>query len=149
MRYQELASVYEKLESTTKKLEKRDILADLYKHCESNLSRVVLLSMGIVVTGEQELGLASEMVKRIIAKCCGANEKELTKKLKETGDLGLTAEFFAAHKKQQTLGKKTLTVNKVFENLEKLPSVTGNGSQDKKVALVEPEKKVKNGTRIF
>ena len=135
MQYKELAEVYEQLEATTKKLEKRDILADLYKHC-SDLAEVVLLSMGTVVTGEQELGIASELMKRIIIKSCGVSEKELNRKFKETGDLGLTTEFLVANKKQRTLAKRELTIDKVFNNLKKLPEITGPGSQESKIALV-------------
>lgn len=135
MKYSALARVYEQLEATTKKLEKRDILADLYKKADP-LNQVVLLSMGTVTTRE-ELGLASEMVKRIIVKSSGTSDKELTKKFKETGDLGSAAEFFIEHKKQQSLGRRELTVEKVFENLKKLPEISGSGSQEKKIDLVK------------
>ncbi|MEM7819686.1 MAG: ATP-dependent DNA ligase [Candidatus Aenigmatarchaeota archaeon] len=138
MKYIELAELYEKLEKTTKKLEKRDILADFYKKCPvEKLYKVVLLSMGVVFpAGELELGIASEMMKRIIIKTCGISEHELTKKFKETGDLGSTAEFFIKNKRQKTLAKKELTIDIVFDNLRKLPEITGKGSQDKKMELV-------------
>jgi DNA ligase-1 len=137
MRYSTLADVYEQLEGTTKKLEKRDMLAELYKDCPAEqLYRVVLLSMGIVVTGEQELGIANEMMRRIIMRTYGASEAEFIKKFKDTGDLGLTAEYFSGHRRQRTLAKKELTIDHVFENLQKLPGLVGSGSQDKKVALV-------------
>ncbi|MCX6819035.1 MAG: ATP-dependent DNA ligase [Candidatus Aenigmarchaeota archaeon] len=137
MEYRRLVEVYEKLEATTKKLEKRDILSEFYKNCsEEDLSKVVLLSMGIVLTGELELGIAREMVKRIIIKSTGSSESELMKKFKETGDLGATAEYFIQHRKQYSLGKRTLTVEKVFNNLRQLPEITGSGSQERKISLV-------------
>jgi len=138
MRYSELAELYENLESTTKKLEKRDILAEFYKKCPSDkLYKVVMLSMGIVYPqGADVLGIASEMMKRIIIKTCGISDNELNKKFKETGDLGLTAEHFIKNKKQRTLAKRELTINLVFDNLKKLPEITGSGSQDKKTQLV-------------
>jgi DNA ligase-1 len=135
MKYQNLVEVYEKLEGTTKKLEKRDILSAFYRSCsEADLNKIVLLSMGIVL--DEELGIASEMMKRIIMKSTACSERELAKKFRETGDLGLTAEFFVANKKQRTLTKRELKVDKVFENLKKLPEITGSGSQEKKIALV-------------
>jgi len=137
MRYSQLADIYEQLEETRKKLQKRDILAEFYKSCPTEqLSKVVLLSMGIVVTGEQELGIANEMMRRIVSRTYGFSETDVVKKFKETGDLGLTAEYFSSHRKQKTLAKKELTVDHVFENLEKLPGIIGTGSQDKKVSLV-------------
>jgi DNA ligase-1 len=134
MRYIELAELYQRLENTAKKLEKRDILADFYRR-SSDLEKVVSLSMGIVSTTE-ELGLARGLIKKIIMKSYGISETDLTKKFKETGDLGKTAEFFAANKRQRTLAEKQLAVDKVFENLTQLPGVTGQGSQERKQQLV-------------
>jgi len=134
MRYSQLAALYSKLEKTPGKLEKRNTLAAFYKQCDE-LEKVVLLSMGLVSTTE-EMGLARGLVKRIVMKAYGASEKELTRKFKETGDLGKTAEFFAANKHQTTLSSKELTVEKVFDNLSKLPFVTGLGSQERKQQLM-------------
>src|SRR3989338_3080175 len=134
MRYIELARLYERLEGTAKKLEKRDILAEFYKRCD-DLEKVVLMSTGVVSTTE-ELGIARGMIKKVVMKAYGVEEKEMTKKFKETGDLGSTAEFFAGHKRQKSLLSKELTIEKVFENLNELPNVTGQGSQERKQQLV-------------
>ncbi len=138
MKYSELAHVYGQLEKTAKKLEKRDILAEFYKKTRKDeLRTVVLLSMGIVFpAGEQELGVSREILKRVILKTYGVQERELTKKFKETGDLGLVAEHFAKNKKQRSLLKKELTTGKVFDNLSKLPEMTGSGSLERKISLV-------------
>lgn len=138
MRYAKLVECYEKLKKTTKKLEKRDILAELYRDCEEHdLYRVTLLSMGAVFSaGGLELGIAEEMIKRVIARIAGAGEADVTKKFKETGDLGLAAEQLLKNKKQLSLGKKELTVEKVFENLRKLPEISGTGSQERKLTLI-------------
>ena len=137
MLYKELAVYYERLENTPKKLEKADILAELYSRSGSALSKIVLLSMGIVYSqGELDLGIAAEMMKRVISKCCGASEKDLEKKFKETGDLGLSAEFFISRKKQLTLARKELTVDMVFGNLRKLPEISGKSSQERKISLI-------------
>ena len=137
MRYSELVKYYERLEATPKKLEKRDILSELYKHSD-DLEIVVPLTMGVIFpAGQMELGIAREMIRRIIAKTYGIDENAVIKKFKETGDLGLTAEFFASHRKQTSLGRKDLTVSHVFENLRKLPEIGGKGSQERKIALVQ------------
>lgn len=133
MKFLQFAKLYEELESTTKKLEKRDILADFYSKA-GDLYMSVTLSTGSV--GDKELGVAAEMMKRAIARATGAGSKELVETFKKTGDLGLTVEKLMENRKQQTLSKKALTAEKVFENLGKLPDVTGAGSQDKKVSLV-------------
>lgn len=138
MRYSRLAEMYKRLEATTKKLEKAGILADFYKGCpDSELYKAVVLSMGTVFPrGEQELGIASEMMKRIIAKVTGASDKDVVEQFKRTGDLGSAAEKLLSRRKQETLSKKELTIDLVFDNLRKLPEISGAGSQEKKINLV-------------
>lgn len=139
MKYSKLVEAYQALDKTAKKLEKRDILAELYKGTPSDrLYKVVHLSLGWIVmpTGRVELGIAREMMLRIIEKTYGATSAEAVRKFKETGDLGLVAEHFDKHRKQKGLGKKELTVDLVFDNIMKLPEISGTGSQEKKVSLV-------------
>ena len=138
MLYNKLADYYERLESTTRGLEKREILAELYSSVPDRLlPGIVLLSMGTVYNqGEEDLGIAEEMLKRSIAKAFGVSVHDVEKKFKEKGDLGLVAEHFISHRKQATLARKELTVSMVFENLRKLPEVSGSGSQDRKISLI-------------
>ncbi len=136
MHYSKLADLYEKLEGTAKKLEKRDILAEFYKHSD-NLSSVVMMSTGSVFpAGSLDLGIAREMMKRIIAKSSGSSLEAVNKVFKETGDLGLTAEKLVQKKKQSSLASHVLTVDKVFSNLRELPNLVGKGSQERKIDLV-------------
>ena len=137
MDYSELVEIYEKLESTSGKLDKTEILANFFRRVsEDELASVVLLATGSVYTkkDQKELGIAGNMMKKIIEKVCGVSD--INKKYKETGDLGLTAAFFLRNKRQQTLGKKSLTVDKVMANLRKLPEITGAGTQDRKSDMV-------------
>ena len=121
MDYSELVRAYEKLEATAKKLEKRDILAGFFLNTKGgNLYKAVHLSMGVVPTGEAEIGVAEKMVIKIIEHAYGADEKEITGKFKELGDLGSAAEYFAGYRKQRLLGKKNLTIDLVFDNIQKL-----------------------------
>jgi DNA ligase-1 len=137
MKYSRLVEVYQALEKTSKKLEKRDALAELYKATPPDkLYKVTHLSLGWMPTGAAELGIAREMMLRIIEKTYGASPDEAVKKFKETGDLGLVAEYFDRHRKQKGLGKKELTIDLVFDNIMKLPEISGQGSQEKKIALV-------------
>ena len=136
MKYTELVEIYEKLEATTKKLEKRDILAEFYKKCGKDLYKATLLSMGVVVTGDQDLGVAKEMLKKIILKAYGVDDKDFVKKFKDLGDLGLTAEYFAKNRKQKSFIRKDLTLDHVFDNIHKLTEVIGQGSQERKINLV-------------
>lgn len=139
MLYNRLVSLYESLDATTKKLEKAEILANFYSSIAvEELEKVVLLSQGIVFPkGTKELGIAAKLMLQAISKSYGITENEVMKQFKQKGDVGLVAEYFAEHKKQHSLSSKTLTVDKVYDNLQRLPDVVGSGSQDKKLSLLK------------
>ncbi|MBI2543039.1 MAG: ATP-dependent DNA ligase [Candidatus Aenigmarchaeota archaeon] len=139
MDYSVLTELYEKLENVPSKLTKTAILVEfLRKVPTSELQKVVLLVQGRVYPSysEQELGIASQMMMKAISKATGLTVSHVEDKLKRTGDLGLSAEESVKSKKQSTLLKRKLTVDYVFENLRKLSTVTGSGSQDKKLNII-------------
>jgi len=139
MDYSILADKYEKLESVPSKLTKADIIAKFLKEVSANdLSKIVLLLQGLVYPSysEYELGIATQMMIKAIAKTSGFSTDKVEGIFKKTGDLGLTAEKCVEGKKQISLLKKKLTVDHVFENLQKLATITGEGSQDRKLNLI-------------
>jgi len=139
MEYLILADTYEKLEETSAKLSKTSILSGLFSNTSSEeLSKVVLLAMGRAFPSysEFELGIATQMMIKAISKATGFSTKEIIKKFKETGDLGLVSESCIKSKKQTILFKKKLTVDIVFQNLQKLAYITGVGSQERKLNLI-------------
>ncbi len=139
MEYSELAKIYENLEKISSKHGKRDILADMLKKSDTEkLDKIVLLATGKVfpTISSEELGVAENMMKRAIAKATGYSEKKITEEFKNVGDLGKVAEKLVKSKTQLTLMKKKLTVEKVFESLQKLPEITGKGSQERKLSII-------------
>ena len=139
MEYSELAGKYEKLESVSSKLTKTDIIAEFLKSVTSNeLSKIVLLLQGRVFPSysESELGIATQMMIRAVSKASGFSTGKIEEMFKKTGDLGLTAEQCIKSKRQSSLLKKKLTVDHIFENLQKLSIISGEGSQDKKLDLI-------------
>lgn len=137
MLYRELADYYERLEKTPKKLEKAEILSEMYSRSGNALSKVVLLSMGTVYSQPgYDLGIASEMMKKSIARSYGVSGKEVDKKFKETGDLGTAAQLLVSHRSQITLAHRDLTVEMVFSNIRKLPEISGHKSQERKALLI-------------
>src|SRR3990172_4412854 len=133
MRYSVLAETYEELEKVSSKLKKTEILSNLLKETPTNLlPKVVLLASGVVFpswSGE-EIGVANQLMMRAIAKATGASENEIIDRFKKTGDLGSAIEEL--QKKQRSLIKRELTVEKVFENLASIAKQTGSGSQERK-----------------
>ncbi|MFQ6020988.1 MAG: ATP-dependent DNA ligase [Candidatus Aenigmatarchaeota archaeon] len=139
MKYQILTDYYEKLEKTSKKLEKTDIIAELLKKTSHNsINKVVRLIRGSVFPewSDEEMGVADKLMIKAIAKAYGASEREVVNNFKKTGDLGTTAEYLNKLKRQRTLGKKELTINKVFEDMEKIAKQSGAGSQERKLNLI-------------
>jgi len=139
MDYSKLASVYEQLEKTTKKLEKRDIVADFFKDCPAEeLPIVALLVQGRIFPAwsEAELGVAENIMVKTLAKTAGLAEKEVKQDIRKHGDVGEGAEDIILKKKQSTLASRKLTVKKVHENLLKIPEQSGSGAIELKISIL-------------
>jgi ATP-dependent DNA ligase I len=139
MKYSLLAEVYEKLENTSSRLGKVDSIASLLEEAPPELlSKVALLVQGTVFPAweEKEIGIATQLMVKAIAQASGFPEGEVKKGFSKVGDLGLVIEELVGRKKQRTLLSKQLSVEKVFDNLQRMASVEGKGSVDRKLALV-------------
>jgi len=139
MKYSELADFYERLENTQSKLEKADILAELFLKCgKDELSKAVFLARGRVFPAysEEVIGIADQLMIKAIARATGFSVGDVEEKFKDFGDLGLASSYFVERRKQTTLLTRKLTVEKVFENLRELPEITGFRSQEKKMDLI-------------
>jgi DNA ligase 1 len=138
MEYSTLVEFYEKLENTTKRLEKTFITSQLLQETkESDLKQVIYLIQGRVfpVYDPRELGISTRLVIKAISQATGSHTESIEKLWNEKGDLGLVAEKLITSKKQTTLFSSKLTVQKVFSNLEVLASLEGQGTVSKKVGL--------------
>ncbi len=138
MDYGELARVYENLGKTTKRLEKRDILAELFRNAGKDLKDVVYLAQGKVfpLWDERKIGFSSRLMIKALNQATGITGNEIEKSLNKYGDLGKVAEDLVARKKQHTLMSSTLTVDKVFSNIRKLATMEGQGTVNRKTQLV-------------
>jgi len=139
LKYSLIADAYEKIEATTKRLEMTDYLVELLKNTPKELiDKVVYLTQGKLYPDFMgiEIGVAEKLAIRAIAKASGHSEKEIEEDLKKTGDIGETAQNFIAKKKQVTLFQQPLTVQKVYETLDKMAKATGEGAMDLKVSLL-------------
>ena len=136
MKYSVLVGVYECLEATTKRLEKTFILSEFLKSSDDDL--VVLLVQGRVFPNwdARELGMAARLLLKAISLATGSSLEEMELSWKEIGDLGTVAAELIKKKSQSTLFSQPLTVQKVFDNLQKLAEMKGAGTVDRKVQLV-------------
>jgi DNA ligase-1 len=139
MEYIVLTELYEKLEATSKRLEKTKLLSEFLKDCpKKEIDRIMLLVQGLVYpkTDERKIGVASKLIVKALNVATGIDSDDIEKSWKKTGDLGSTAEDLIKKKKQHTLFSSDLTVEKVFKNIQKLAMVEGTGSTDIKLKMI-------------
>jgi len=139
MKYAELVEIYEKIESTTKRLEMTDLLVEiLRKASRESIDKVIYLTQGKLYpdfTGV-EIGVADKLVIKSLAQVSGKTEEGIAKIFNKTGDLGKTAEEILQKKSQLTLFHRPLTVDIVYTSFDKMAKATGSGSVDTKIRYV-------------
>ncbi len=143
MEYSIMAKTYQRIEGTSKRLEMTDYLVELFKSTPSEvIDKVIYLTQGKLYPDYVgiELGLAEKLAIKAISKATGIGENTLKDMLKKHGDLGTVAQEAIGKKRQMTLfsfeEQNSLSVEKVYENFEKIARAEGAGSQDRKVQLL-------------
>ncbi len=139
MKYQQLAELYEKVSSTTKRLEKTEILANFLKKVSETNKDIMYLLVGDIYPeyDERKIGISNQIAIQAISKSTGNSKENIVKEWKKIGDLGKVAEKLSKEKKQSTLlSAGQLTIKKVLENLRKLPELEGKGTINKKLSLI-------------
>jgi DNA ligase-1 len=139
MEYIELVNIYEKLESTTKRLEKTHYISEFLKGItREDVAQIVLLLQGKLFPtwDDRKIGVASRLILKAVSTATGTSIEKIESDWKKTGDIGLVAERLVKTKKQSTLFSHHLSVKKVFDNLRKLAALQGAGTVDRKVGLI-------------
>jgi DNA ligase-1 len=139
MRYSKLCDLYESVSGTTKRLEKTDIIAKFLKELSESDKDALYLLLGEIYADydEKRIGISNQLVIKAISKSTGISNEKVVNEWKTIGDLGKVAEKLISKKKQSTLSSHSdLTVQKVLENLRKLPGLEGKGTVEKKISLI-------------
>lgn len=139
MRYSVIADAYERIEATTKRLEMTDLLVDLLKNTPRDvIDKVAYLTQGRIYPDfvGVEIGVAEKLAIKALARASGTRESEIGEDLKRTGDVGETGQKLIANKKQVTFFQPPLTVEKVYEVLDKMAKTSGSGAVDLKLSLL-------------
>ncbi|MFQ5974692.1 MAG: ATP-dependent DNA ligase [Candidatus Hydrothermarchaeales archaeon] len=139
MDYSELTKVYEELEATTSKLEKAEIISNFLGRIPRDLLSIVpLLVMGEVFPewSPLELGIGPSLLYDSISFVSGKNKKEIENMLREEGDVGLATERIFEKKIQTSLSYRKLSIKDVYQTFEKISTISGSRSQDKKIKLI-------------
>lgn len=139
MDYSLITDSYQKIESTTKRLEMTDHLVELLKRTPKDvIAKVVYLTQGKLYPDfvGVEMGVAEKLAVKAVARASGQRESVLTIDLQKSGDLGETSEKALLNRKQSTFFSKKLTVEQVYATLEKMARLSGSGTVDTKLALL-------------
>ena len=139
MNYAIIADAYEKIEATTKRLEMTSLLVELLKATpKSEIAKVVYLTQGKIYPDfvDLQIGVAEKLAVRALSRASGRKEPEIEVDLRKSGDIGESGQNFLTNRKQVTFGRKTLTVEKVYETLDKMAKTTGSGAIDTKMAML-------------
>ncbi len=139
MKYQELVDVYSALEATTKRLEKTDIIADYLKKLDADtIGKVALLLRGGVFPAwsSEEIGIGAKLVERAVAEAVGTTQSDVEDAVRDEGDIGLACIKLYAKKSQMTFFSQPLTINFVFDSLQKLSKISGSRSTNRKISII-------------
>jgi len=139
LKYAEIAEAYEKIEATTKRLEMTDLLVNLLKNTPKDIiDKVVYLTQGKIYPDFVgiEIGIAEKLAIKALARVSGRKETGIEEDLNKTGDIGETAQKLIASKKQVTFFHQPLTVQRVYDTLDKMAKASGSGAIDTKVSLL-------------
>lgn len=136
MEYKKFCELYQKIASTTKRLEKIDILSDFISSIDD--SDVIYLLLGNVFPdySQKELGISQQILIKSISKSFGIKTTEVVNEFKRLGDIGDVSEFLISKNNQSALFCQELTTRKVMENLKKIATLEGKGAVDKKISLI-------------
>ena len=139
MKFSIISDAFQKMESTSKRLELTDILVKLIQEIpEDIISKAVYLIQGKLRPNFEgvELGIAEKLVMKAMSKSSGIPLKKIEDDYNKGGDLGQTAENILQQKIQTTFASETITLEKVYETLFKISSLEGKGSQEMKMRYV-------------
>jgi DNA ligase-1 len=140
MEFSTLVRYYEQLESTTKRLEMRDILVQLFKEAEEEeIDKIAYLTLGTLYPAYVgvELGVAEKLAIRALRLVTGVDESRIEDLLNKVGDLGQVAEELLSQKKSQlVLFTQPLTVLDVYNKLDKVARISGEGAIENKVKIL-------------
>lgn len=139
MIFREVVKVFEEIEKRSGRIEITELLAGLFSKVSPEEGRKIayLLQEKLAPSYEGlELGVGDRFSLQAISLATGYNLKEVENEYKRLGDLGLCAEFFLNKKKQLSLTKNELSIDKVYDTLIKIAKASGEGSQNIKIKLL-------------
>ena len=138
--FQEFSKFCESVERISSTLEKTAKISGFIKEIddEDDLYNTILFLMGRVHPewSEKDVGIGIGLIYEALRVSTGVEKRIIENLVREKGDFGLSAEEVVRKKKQTSLFSEELTVKKVREVLDEISSLTGEGSQKRKIILL-------------
>ncbi len=139
MKYKQLVEVYERLEGTSKRLEKVDIISEFLKKVKKDeLKEIVYLIEGRIFPewDKRKIGFSNRLMIKALSSGSGESFESIEDLFRKKGDLGLVAEEVFHRKKQSTLSTRKLESDSVMDNIRKLAGLEGKGTVDRKIRFI-------------
>lgn len=154
MKFKDLAELFSKLESTSKRLEMIEILSNFFQKIKKSgefddLDKIIYLLQGKLVSNIKQapkIGIAEKMIIEALSTPSGVKSDRIKEVLIKKGDIGLAAEYILSKKKKQKSflefsennldEKKSLEIYEIYSALQRMSKMEGTGSQDKKLGVL-------------
>ena len=136
MDFADIAKMFDRLESTSARLEMTAILADFFRTVPiDELRDLVYIIQGKLHPDfyQIEFGMADRLILKAIAFTSGTPEAKVEEMWLKEGDTGTVAETLIGKKKQMTLFSEPLTFARVVKGLAQIETAEGKDSQDLKM----------------
>lgn len=133
MYFFELADYFEQLEATSSRLSLIDILSQVFADVDAReVPLVSYLLQGRIAPFYEptEIGMAEKSVAAAIARISGNDKDDVLKLYAKAGDLGTVAQDLIKSKTSR------LTVQEVFEQLQKISQFKGEGTIENKISTL-------------
>ena len=133
MYFFELADYFEQLEATSSRLSLIDILSQVFADVDAReVPLVSYLLQGRIAPFYEptEIGMAEKSVAAAIARIAGNDKDDVLKLYAKAGDLGTVAQDLIKSKTSR------LTVQEVFEQLQKISQFKGEGTIENKISTL-------------
>ena len=131
-----MVEAYQKIQATTKRLAITETLVDLLKETPPRIiDKTVYLTQGKLHPDYEgiELGMAEKLVIRSIAAALMIEPAKIEVGYKKEGDLGTAALQLFQAQKIAKLSSGKLTIERVYDELDRIARVSGKGSVDSKI----------------
>lgn len=138
MKFHDVANLFEKLEKTSKRLEKILILRDFIKENRKESGKILDMIAGNYQReiNKKTIGISLKTLFSVISFVSRKNESIIEKEFNRVGDIGLVGEHFLMGDKQKNLKEKGLNVEDIYNAFNKISSKTGTNSNKVKKEIL-------------